>query len=194
MLDNLWSSLSTGERFKTSEFHNSSVRVVVKVDEIPTEQLPFIVRAKATRKPPKKRVLVESSSINLQSSLPYVGSKYQETEAQTDACGVPCECKAELTKLMDEVAKLKHQKERQKFRLANISHDDSKICFYTGFPSYKLALKACYSFLGPAITSLSYSSKTEGECSTGRHCHPRTLQPEEGACTASSGFNGARPC
>ncbi len=104
---------------------------------------------------------MESSSINLQSSLPDVGSKYQETEAQTDACGVPCECKAELTKKTLKHQKLKHQKERQKFCLANISHDDSKICFYTGFPSY-LALKACYSFLGPAITSLSYSSKTEG--------------------------------
>ncbi len=39
------------------------------------------VRAKATRKPPKKRVLVESSS---QSSLPDVGSKYHETEALTE--------------------------------------------------------------------------------------------------------------
>lgn len=156
----------------------NAAKRLLKADEVPTQQLPFTARTRAARKPPKKRVLLVDNNSKPQSPVAVVGSKYHEAVTQTDICGVPCECKAELAKVTEELTQLKHQIERQKFRLANISHHDSKICFYTGFPSY-LSLKACYDFLGPATNSLSYSSRTEGECTTGRRCRPRTLPPEE---------------
>ncbi len=57
--------------------------------------------------------------------------------------------------------------------------DESKICFYTGFPNYATLL-ACYQFLGPAVNSLVYDSNkqlVEGDSS--KRCRSRTLTPKD---------------
>lgn len=41
------------------------------------------------------------------------------------------------------------------FRLQAIADDDSKVAFYTGFPSYA-HLKVCFNFLGLAVNHLYY--------------------------------------
>ena len=62
------------------------------------------------------------------------------------------------------------------FRLANISHVDKMVAFYTGFPSFA-TMKACFEYLGPAANYLSYKEKNENDalCS-GR---PHILTPIE---------------
>ncbi len=55
---------------------------------------------------------------------------------------------------------------------------DSRISFYTDFPSYA-SLMTCYEFLGPAVHSLMYDANKEVlECETSKHYQPRALSPE----------------
>ena len=61
----------------------------------------------------------------------------------------------ESESLKKEVATLQKQLRSARFSLYNISSDDVKISFYTGFPSYA-ALEVCYKFLGPAVNNLIY--------------------------------------
>ena len=61
----------------------------------------------------------------------------------------------EIESLKNEVATLKQQLSSVKFSLHNISNNDAKISFYTGFPNFA-ALEACYKFLGPAVNNLIY--------------------------------------
>ena len=49
----------------------------------------------------------------------------------------------------------------REFSLSNIKDDDSKISFYTGFPSYA-TLTACHEFLGPAVNFLVYDARSTG--------------------------------
>ena len=79
--------------------------------------------------------------------------------------------------LEKEVENLKKDRNRMQFRLANISDDNKKVAFYTGFPSFA-SLKACFSFLGPAVNHLSYKDQSVNEtpCRSGR---PHTLPPIE---------------
>ncbi len=69
--------------------------------------------------------------------------------------------------------------EKRRFCLANMKSDESKICFYTGFPNYATLL-ACYQFLGPAVNSLVYdSNKQLVEGDSRKHCRSRTLTPKD---------------
>ena len=74
------------------------------------------------------------------------------------------------------MSKLECTVENQRFCLSNVSKDESKLCFYTGFTSFT-ALMACYNFLGPAVNSLLYSHKEKE--STNKRCRPRSLSPED---------------
>ena len=47
------------------------------------------------------------------------------------------------------------------FRLESLKSDDSKVAFYTGFPSYA-HLKACFDFFGPAAMNLR--TRTHPQC------------------------------
>jgi hypothetical protein len=60
-------------------------------------------------------------------------------------------------------------------RVTQIENDDTKVSFYTGFPSYK-HFKACFDFLGPAVDHLEYrdSLKVLPKSKKGR---PRSLSP-----------------
>ena len=59
--------------------------------------------------------------------------------------------------IRDRVKSLEQELAEQKFRLFNIVDNNSKVTFYTGFPSYG-ALQAFYKYLGPAVDNLRYSS------------------------------------
>ena len=59
---------------------------------------------------------------------------------------------SENEQLREKTTKLQKEK---KFSLKSIAGSDQKIAFYTGFPTYN-SLKACFSFLGPAVNQLIY--------------------------------------
>ena len=86
----------------------------------------------------------------------------------------------EISEVKDQVQQFKRKceamKRTQKFSLENIGDDDGKVRFYTGF-STLAALMACFQFLDPSVTKLSYWPNT---CETGTKCNkgrPRTLSP-----------------
>ena len=66
----------------------------------------------------------------------------------------------ELVMLQNKVLNLEKKLEEAKFSLSNIKDEESKVIFYSGFPSF-LTLKAFYNFLGSAADNLKYSKKQE---------------------------------
>ena len=73
-----------------------------------------------------------------------------------------------LTKELEK----KEQLRSQALRLSHIMDNDSKVAFYTGFPSYKV-LDACYTFLVPSVDELCYSGE-DGKPRSKR-CRSRAL-------------------
>ena len=61
------------------------------------------------------------------------------------------ECEQLKRSLEENQAKLK----AVEFQVDSIKHDDKQIHYYTGFSSYRI-LKACFDFLGPAASNLTY--------------------------------------
>ena len=80
-----------------------------------------------------------------------------------------------LTVLENKVLTVKKEHDHMQFRLANISHDEKMITFYTGFPSFT-TLKTCFEYLGPAVNHLSYKENESDACRSGR---PHILPPME---------------
>ena len=58
------------------------------------------------------------------------------------------ELRLKVAKLTKELEKNEQQLRSQTLRLSHRMEKDSKVAFYTGFPSYEV-LDACYTFLGP---------------------------------------------
>ena len=81
-----------------------------------------------------------------------------------------------LPVLENNIRTLKEECDHMRFRLANISHDEKIITFYTGFPSFE-TLKACFEYLGPAVNHLSYKERNETDVS--RSGRPHILLPME---------------
>ncbi len=98
----------------------------------------------------------------------------KEVAIQTEVSCTQCCCESKLESLSNEVSELK-LKCQESF---NVNGDDSRISFYTGFPSYA-SLMTWYEFLGPAVHSLKYDTNKEVlECETGKLYRPRALSPE----------------
>ena len=83
---------------------------------------------------------------------------------------------ARVCELEEEIKELR-KSESSRFSLESIASDDSKVAFYTGFPSYD-HLKICFDFLGPAASQLIYrdSRRVLDHSNKGR---PRSLPPME---------------
>ena len=84
---------------------------------------------------------------------------------------------ATIVRLSKTISSLEEQLHASKFCLENISKDDDKVLFYTGFPNYT-ALKVCYNYLGPAVDNLTYwGSKRDSQSKC--HGRNRLLPPIE---------------
>ena len=90
--------------------------------------------------------------------------------------------RSKVLNLEKKLEEAENKLEEAKFTLSNIKDDDSKVAFYTGFPSFS-TLKAFFNFLGPAVDSLKYSKRQEeADVLSGAEnkCHrQRTLPPLE---------------
>ena len=86
-----------------------------------------------------------------------IDDEVEETEeslsTQTDLAMEEMES---LVSVRERVTVLENRLEKAQFRLSNLINDDSKVTFYTGFPSFA-TLNAFYIFLGPAVDNLKYS-------------------------------------
>ncbi len=65
------------------------------------------------------------------------------------------------------------------FSVNTILSDDTKVQFYTGFPSRR-HLEICFKFLWPSVTCLQYWGSQKAKDQQGRKCGPtRKLSPLE---------------
>ena len=106
----------------------------------------------------------------MNTDLPGAGIELLEEEV--------CRLKLRVQQLEEECIELK---EKQHFRLKNISNDDNKVRFYTGFVTMS-ALMVCLNFLGPTVNKLNYwassSSTVEMQCKSNKG-RKRSLSPLE---------------
>ena len=125
------------------------------VDETPSLYLPGTSsRTGSSRKAPRDR----SASETVLSSQDDMEER--QTELDIDASTQTEVQMGEIDDLKSKVMELEKKLEKAKFRLDNIKHDDGRVTFYTGFPSFP-TLKAFYNFLGPSVENLKYSKKQE---------------------------------
>ena len=68
----------------------------------------------------------------------------------------------ELEKQLKGAKKDPCEHEKQLFRVENISNDNSKVKYYTGFSTFS-ALMVCYNVLGPSVNKLNYWSSGTSE-------------------------------
>ena len=161
-------------------FKNSHGRRL-RCDEYPTENLPQLATRVST--PTPRRPL-------LRRHTPYTEDQSEDGEEQQECLqiqeiGVNTDVNdEEVSKLTARVAELEKEVSIlrrdsdlgvTKFRLQSIAGDDTKVTFYTGFPSYA-HLKACFDFGGPAASRLLYrdSRRVLHQSNKGR---PRSLSP-----------------
>lgn len=158
----------------------------LRLDEVPSENVSIqsINVKRTSRKPPKDRVFVEklsnSTPTNIVTDSPLQECKGTQTEglSMEEMEHLLPEEKNKNAKLMEQLSGLESELTRSHFRLANIKHNDSMVCFYTGFITF-FALKSFYDFLGPAVNHLIYSQEGTKNDGATKRCHPRTLPPLE---------------
>jgi hypothetical protein len=128
---------------------------MLRPDEVPTVNLPVFPTQTALPTPrrilirnpppslPKKTLLKTthvSSLTNTDLTASDIGDMSKELEVMKD----------KLRQVENECAKLKQNKF---FRVSDISGDDVKVKFYTGFANYS-TLMVCFDFLGPSVKKL----------------------------------------
>ena len=169
-------------RICNEHFVNAAGRQL-RIDDVPSRNLPgpsIMQKTQPQRKPPKEHFFIDKTSVP-DDHLAIIPS----------TCNVSTQSDLDVKKLEENLSLLRQSNDAllldlqglekqlitERFRLANMKGDDSKIAFHTGFPSYG-ALKAFYDFLGPAVDQLNYSSNNS-EDSQKQKCRPRILPPLE---------------
>ena len=167
--------INASTRICSDHFVNAAGRRL-RPDEYPSVNLPVLsttVCQPKPRKPPTLRPMAvepidettseESNEVSLQ--VVDVGVQASDDSQTT------------IVRLSQTISNLEEQLHASKFCLENISKDDDKVLFYTGFPNYT-ALKVCYNYLGPAVDNLTYwGSKTDSQSKC--HGRNRLLLPVE---------------
>ena len=173
--------LKESTRVCSEHFVRSTGRML-RLDEVPSENIP--VSRLQISSPPPRRAIVRYSIPERSKMEPHVA--YRDAGVNTDLPGAGielleeevCRLKIRIQQLEEECVKLR---EKQHFRLKNISTDDNKVRFYTGFATMS-ALMVCFNFLGPTVNKLNYwassSSTVETQCKSNKG-RKRSLSPLE---------------
>ena len=166
--------VNKNSRVCSKHFSRSHLRKL-RPDEYPTEHLPKLATRVTTatpRRPLLCRLLRENEDDESDDSD-------RIEEPPTREIGVNTEDDQHVKQLEAKVHELEEIRkyESYRFSLESIVSDDSKVAFYTGFPSYD-HLKICFEFLGPAASQLIYrdSRRVLDHSNKGR---PRSLPPME---------------
>ena len=160
-------------------FKNSRLRKLHS-DEYPTENLPRLATRATTSTP--RRPLVRRQLVEDERDDDDTGDNDRVEPPPTQDIGVNTvgdeieRLEAKIHDLEDEI-KVLTESDRSRFSLESIANDDTKVMFYTGFPSYD-HLKIFFDFLGPATKQLIYrdSKRVFDQSNKG---HPRSLPPME---------------
>ena len=168
--------LNSNSRVCSAHFVKSSGRCL-RPDEYPTINLPTVTTPVRKRKSPVKRIVTVQSA-NSCLSDDESADLTVDVCVQTDLDSAGWHgLETQTIQLQKRIAELEKQVASSQFRLANISEDNQRILFYTGFPDYA-TLKACYDYFGPAVNSLNYWGSIVQGNSTGRK-RTRSLPPLE---------------
>ena len=124
------------------------------------------------QKLPTVRTVAEPTDDTLSEESDKVLSQVADVGVQTSD-----DLQAFIVRLSQTISSLEEQLLSSKFCLENISRDDDKILFYTGFPNYA-TLKVCYDYLGPAVDNLTYWG-SKRDCQSKCHGRNRSLPPME---------------
>ena len=159
--------LNRHTRICSKHFVNAEGRRLY-IGEVPSLLLPRPCTSSSTsrRKPPRHRsVSLDDEPVTTMLSSDDTNDVDEDEERQmkrdvSTQTDIDTNEMEELVSLRNKVESLERKLEEAKFRLSNIKDDDSKVTFYTGFPSFS-TLKACYDFLGPSVNNLKYSKKQE---------------------------------
>ena len=120
------------------------------------------------RKSPKKRV-----QLCVQKSSP---------KHKTVSVGTDLQWETRITELEARVVLLEKQLNETRactLSIDTILQNDTKVQFYTGFPSQK-HFEICFKFLGPSVSCLQYWGSQNASKQHGRKCGPqRKLSPLE---------------
>ena len=171
--------LNKNSRACSRHFKNSRLRKLHS-DEYPTENLPRLATRATTSTP--RRPLVRRQLVEDERDDDDTGDNDRVESPPTQDVGVNTvgdeieRLEAKIHDLEDEI-KVLTESDRSRFSLESIANDDTKVMFYTGFPSYD-HLKICFDFLGPATKQLIYrdSKRVFDQSNKGR---PRSLPPME---------------
>ena len=176
--------INNNSRVCSEHFVNSTNRRLRK-DEYPTLRLPELPTQ--VTMPQERRVLKRciGKAIELSEDSEVDSNVQTDDEDSTDqATNTELTCEDldillnENESLKKQVATLQQQLSSARFSLHNISSDDAKMNFYTGFPSYA-ALEVCYKFLCSAVNNLIYwngKGTNSGVKGSGRS---RSLTPKQ---------------
>ena len=156
----------------------------MKPDEVPSLNLPRLgtSRPYKERKSPRNRQLVEvcsSTSCHVDDTpqQPSRDACVQTEESMQQVKKEPAELNLKFDEQSKELEKKEVKIRNEILRLSHIKENDKKVCFYTGFPSYK-ALEACFLFLGSSVNRLCYSGQQQDKI-TSKRCRSRALPPLE---------------
>ena len=188
--------LNRHTRVCSRHFHNAEGRRLFP-DEVPSLLLPTssIDSRVIRRKPPKDRTSFISQEDVAESTVPSdhedsdagddidIDDEVEETEESLSTqTNLSMEEMESLVSVRERVTVLENRLEKAQFRLSNMINDDSKVTFYTGFPSFA-TLNAFYIFLGPAVDNLKYSKQQDQiDVVSGvekKRLRPRALPPTE---------------
>ena len=160
---------------------------MLRLDEVPSLKLPVLPTQVAPSQP-RRQILRSTPREPSDKEFSLADVSYCDAATNTDLTGASLESlEGQVRQLKERVAQLEHEceglKAKQPFRLRNISADDTKVRFYTGFSSMA-ALMVCFNFLGPSVNTLNYWSSTSAsgapehqiKSTKGR---PRLLSPLE---------------
>ena len=170
--------VNQNSRVCSKHFKRSHMRKL-RPDEYPTENLPKLATRVTTatpRRPLVRRPLQENRHDDSDNGDRMEQLPTREISVNTDDDQQVKKLEARVCELEEEIKELRKD-ESSRFSLESIASDDSKVAFYTGFPSYD-HLKICFDFLGPAASQLIYrdSRRVLDHSNKGR---PRSLPPME---------------
>lgn len=172
--------INKNTRVCSRHFENATGRSL-RSDEVPSIALPTLKTSTSSklRKAPKPRKITEELHVRADSNTADdVCSDGLDVAVQTEDSVLEelTELKSKLAVITKELEMKKEQFKSQILRLSHIKDNDSKVSFYTGFPSNK-TLEACFKFLGPAVSQLQYGNLCDGK--PGKRCRPHALPPSK---------------
>ena len=148
--------LNESTRVCSRHFVNSKGRIL-RFDEVPSLNLPCLSTCVVVLPPHRLLIRYEQRKTVGQSSQHIAtepDADHEDPEVKNIDVAVNTDLTTsdieELEKQLQEAKKDLCEHEKQIFRVENISNDNSKVKYYTGFSTFS-ALMVCYNVLGPSV-------------------------------------------